>query len=311
MKRNKYSRFRKALPFMQGGGTIQPMIPKYTSQLNLLQSSVNISKVPSVASQSGSMTGGSNIDWGSTLYGAGMGALQGAASGSSGVGSAVSGAVQGAISSIPMVGQIASAAQSITGPIGSTIGEASPTNTGAQIADAWLNPISNISGGLGNLVSGDEPADESFLQMMSGTSPEFTILYGIMQANEAKEEAAKRESKMQKASSAKMIGTSRQENPGRFYDTNQMLMAAYGGPLSQPMQNMQQMGQPNQMPQVTEYNTGGTHEESLTGGIPVDSEGNLATVSGGRAVALTEAGEVAWKNPKSSEVYVFSDKIFI
>jgi len=82
-----------------------------------------------------------------------------------------------------------------------------------------------------------------------------------------------------------------------------LVSQAYGGQIDQSTQNIRQM------PQVTEYNTGGTHEQNPNQGIPVDSEGNPATISGGKAVALTEAGEVAFRS-KSGEIYVFSSRLF-
>jgi len=94
----------------------------------------------------------------------------------------------------------------------------------------------------------------------------------------------------------------RQINPGRFYDTNQMMSAQFGGVLPEGTQAQ------NGLPQITEYNSGQTHDESLTGGIPVDSEGNAVAVSGKRPVALTESGEVGWKSP-SGETYIFSNKL--
>ena len=325
MKRNKYSRFRKALPFMQSGGTIQPMIPRYTSQLNLPQSSVNISKVPNVASQPGSMTG-----WGmgdsSGSGGTGIGTASGIAGGVSTIFNALAAGnqqnnpysanlagqstgqqvVDSLVSQIPVVGQIYGA--------GKVIGDYAKTDYGAldeygQLADTGKYTTADTIGmfidPLGSFISGLSG---------EGWTPQ-------QRADITNTKGAKTKQQVEVERAKQWRATNQAENPGRFYDTNQMMMAAYGGPLEQPVQNMQQldqqrgqlsqnMQQPNQMPQVTEYNTGGTHEQNPNQGVPIDSEGNPATVSGGRAVALTEAGEVAFKT-RSGETYIFSSKVFI
>lgn len=65
------------------------------------------------------------------------------------------------------------------------------------------------------------------------------------------------------------------------------------------------------LPQITEYTTGGQHSENPNGGIPVDAQGNMASVSGRNPVATTEEGEITWMNPSTKQSYVFSNKIFI
>jgi len=291
---------------MQGGGTIQPMVPKYTSQLNLPMSSVNISKIPSTTSQPGSTTG----------WGMGDGS-------SSGIGTA-------------------SAIGSAAGSIFSALASANNTNVAPdtatqQTVDSLLSniPFYSVGNALGDWAAtdyksiGTDPNDAKnfgklsdpdrydvastiggFLgpdNLISGLSGEGWTA-GERRAK-IEEKTAPQRAALIKQKNEQWRATNQAENPGRFYDTNQMMMAAYGGPLNQPMQNMQQMGQPNQMPQVTEYNTGGTHEQNPNQGVPVDSEGNPATISGGKAVALTEAGEVAFRS-KSGEIYVFSSRLF-
>jgi hypothetical protein len=59
----------------------------------------------------------------------------------------------------------------------------------------------------------------------------------------------------------------------------------------------------NEQPVINEYSEkANSHSEGI-GGIPVDAQGNPATVSNGSVVGLTEAGEVTWNG------YVFSDKL--
>jgi hypothetical protein len=118
-------------------------------------------------------------------------------------------------------------------------------------------------------------------------------------------------------------------NAGRYYDENQMMQAAMGGPLPQiqvpyleafpyggPLssnnfggQGMADYAEGGNLPVVTEYNAGGEHEMNPQGGVPVDAMGNKVVVSGGRPVALTEQGEVSWWNPSTKQSYVFSNKI--
>lgn len=86
----------------------------------------------------------------------------------------------------------------------------------------------------------------------------------------------------------------RERNPGNFYDTNQLLNAAYGG----------QIGQSNRGG-LTDYQTGQKHGESELDGIPVDNEGNPSANSNMPAVALTAKGEVTYDS------YVYSDELFI
>jgi len=302
MKRNKYSRYRKptSLPSLWGGGytphsTAKVNIPSFTTSASNTGSSVDYLGLADVASSLGSAAmSGQNV--GSAVVSALPGTV-----------SSLSSALGSAAQNLPLIG----IGDQIVGGIGDAIKSNNPVTAEGGGKDAYmfasmLDPV----GSLEKAAEGEEGWGWDLLAGLTAGTP-LAVWGNIESYNLQKEKAIEADRLRQNELKKQMTQADKRFNPGRYYNTNQMMMAAYGGPLSQPMQNMQQMGQPNQMPQVTEYNTGGTHEESLTGGIPVDSEGNSATVSGGRAIALTEAGEVAWKNPKSSEVYVFSDKIFI
>lgn len=59
------------------------------------------------------------------------------------------------------------------------------------------------------------------------------------------------------------------------------------------------------IPQMTKYASGGTHEQNGLGGIPVDELGNPSM----NASALTEQGEVGYKLPNDQTGYVFSNRI--
>lgn len=78
---------------------------------------------------------------------------------------------------------------------------------------------------------------------------------------------------------------------GLFGKANESVakVAAYGGNI----------------PQMTNYNGGGTHEQNPMGGIPVDQFGNPSL----NASALVEQGEVGYKLPNDKSGYVFSNRI--
>ena len=59
------------------------------------------------------------------------------------------------------------------------------------------------------------------------------------------------------------------------------------------------------IPQMTKYASGGSHEQNGLGGIPVDSLGNPS----GNPSALVEQGEVGYKLPNDQTGYVFSNRI--
>lgn len=127
---------------------------------------------------------------------------------------------------------------------------------------------------------------------------------------------------------------------GNYFDSNQSMMAAYGGslpvlgesyamggPISKrygytradllPISNynsgvdiMEEGGeiQPkNSM--VTEYNSDMSHAENPQGGTAVDSVGNRSVTSNNRQVALIEGNEVSFYSKSKGSSYIFSDKI--
>lgn len=78
---------------------------------------------------------------------------------------------------------------------------------------------------------------------------------------------------------------------GLFGKANEAVAKAYGGNI----------------PQMTNYNGGGTHEQNPMGGIPVDQFGNPSL----NASALVEQGEVGYKLPNDKSGYVFSNRIAV
>ena len=295
MAKNRYTR-RKLLKYDIGGeigGGLDQLVIDQLKQLAETGSFTGFGTGKDYGIASGP-TGSRNnkySGWGKDLA---LSAATGATSNMSSTNSAVTGLVNSAIYSIPMIGSIASAAQSITGPIGEAIGSGDETNFGAQTAEAWLNPINNISEGLGNLISGDEPAGESLMQLGSGLLPGFTILYGSQQADKGKKAKDKREEEQLRQTSLESFQKYKQDNPGNFRETSGLGYAAYGGRLS-----MYQAGG------FTDYQTGQKHGQSSMDGIPVDSIGNPSANSGRPATGLTERNEVTYNG------YVFSDQLYI
>ncbi len=59
---------------------------------------------------------------------------------------------------------------------------------------------------------------------------------------------------------------------------------------------------------LIKYENGGTHEQNPMGGVPVDSQGNLASITGQPPVGLVEGGETAFTN-NIGETTINSDRI--
>lgn len=106
-------------------------------------------------------------------------------------------------------------------------------------------------------------------------------------------------------------GSISQSGGVRFLDSNDssfkvpVLSKAMGGSITEYNTGG------TQLPNITQYNAGTSHEKSQLGGTPVDSNANVALMSGVEPVALVEKGELAWKNPKTNEAYIFSNRLFI
>jgi hypothetical protein len=83
---------------------------------------------------------------------------------------------------------------------------------------------------------------------------------------------------------------------------------SYKKPVGAP-EIAQQFAMGGDLPVVTQYDTGGTHEQNPNGGVAVDSQGNKVIMSKTSPVAMTEEGEVSWKNPTTGQVYVFSNRL--
>ena len=75
-----------------------------------------------------------------------------------------------------------------------------------------------------------------------------------------------------------------------------------------PMTNQTVMASGGNLPQLTNYLNGNTHEQNSLGGVPVDAMGNPSPQN---PVGLVEQGEVGYKLPNDETGYIFSNRLKI
>lgn len=317
---------------MYAGGVMQPVDTsnvKLPFQTTAPQGYASTAGAASTSMQQSKPTSGFNYS------NAAVGALSGLANGyakTGTVGGAVSGLVDTAVKSIPVAGQIISAVDAVADPIATAFGNAGTTNQYNQAAERLVNPLNSLESGISNLIDGNSREGWNDLAGV--------VLPGYAGYNDAKWEREKKAAYERSMIPVRNQQTKQREvssgYSGKYWDQNQMI-AAYGGSLPVIGESYAQGGyidrygatradlpqisnynsgistleDGGKLPQVTTYNEGGTHQENINGGVPVDSQGNKTIVNNARPVASVEEGELAWFNPSTKQSYVFSNKIFV
>jgi hypothetical protein len=208
-----------------------------------------------------------------------------------GIGDTLYDTVTAGVNLIPVVGQAISAGLLVGDYVSDTVSNASASR-GEDLTSNFVSnmmvPLKPFLSSIGHWISG-----EGF------TPPQ----HDVQEKWDIKDEQKKKERDFYRGQGIqnKLI-----ENPG-LVGTQ---VAAYGGNISPKARNAYGLGDSvSNTPQykfggrVRKYSTGGTHEQSAEGGIPVDENANPASVSGQQPVARVEEGEVAVGN------FIFSNRL--
>lgn len=266
---------KKKLDF---GGNINPQY------INPIQSNTNIGKLQTTLPNNG-MSG--NLTSGGKLNISNIAGKTPSSSGGMGMGGA--GMVAGALGS-QLEGSEAQNAVSQMGPWGAIIGTAS--KIGTSLGDS-------IGGNTGGAIKGAfDPAgilmDKNLSMGKRIIGAGIPILGGIW-ASKAKKKA---EEKAKAEQANKNMALDAQQRSSQMLDnTPNIAVMSYGGGIK----GTTNIGNTK----LLEYG-GKTHEESSTGGTPVDANGQLTSMN--NADALVEKNEVAWNKGKNN-TYVFSDRL--
>lgn len=266
---------KKKLDF---GGNINPQY------INPIQSNNNIGKLQTTLSNNG-MSG--NLTSGGKLNASNVTGKTPSSSGGMGMGGV--GMAAGVLGS-QMEGSEAQNAISQMGPWGAIIGTAS--KMGTSLGDS-------IGGNTGGAIKGAfDPAgilmDKNLSMGKRIIGAGIPILGGIW-ASKAKKKA---EAKAKAEQANKNMALDAQQRSSQMVDnTPDIAVMSYGGGIK----GTTNIGNTK----LLEYG-GQTHEESLTGGTPVDANGQLTSMN--NADALVEKDEVAWNKGKNN-TYVFSNRL--
>lgn len=276
------------LPMMTDGGLImtpKPLSSTYTPSLSGLQPIQQSATSPASPSLDGGSSGVFNtLGFVSGLIGQAGNIARTDWNDANSVGNAVEGVVETVLPFVPVVGQVASIVNQVTGPVGSAIADNSPTDPFAMGFGKAFDYIGTLSEGIGEISQGNWK--QGALDILA------PVAGGVLKSFENKHLEQERKDLNRTNTINNAVRANQLDNPSLV---TKPLVAKYGGPVGNPSFNQKS---------IHVYNVGDKHNENPNKGTPVDANANPSANTGAPSVALVEQGEVAVGN------HIFSDSIY-